>query len=177
MAGMDIGRVDKKRVVENLKPVFEKGRFRVKSEPKQAVLSVGGKPRGQATEVEYAENDEVKYTHLAEAKTLFIAPPNSSQVKARDDTDVWQARSEGYSLIVINSGEEQQDGLVYDKDGNVIAQVGSYRRGEGRRLLGMKAEKDEISLFAEGGEGYFYELRFPSKPKSRQPAWYNISAL
>jgi len=178
---MEIRRIEKEEVVENLEPIYSEGKFVIPFKITKGAFFVGDQKKKEG-DIEYARYKGIDYIKDIDEKELFI---NSSTkyglhvTDVKEDVEVYQASDKDYTLIVLRHGENSESAFVYDKNQTIIAEIMNYIRSK-NRLVGMKVENDRIKLFAEStsgiGEKYYYKLEFPTK-KEGGIYFYNLSAL
>jgi hypothetical protein len=175
---MEIRRVDKKDVVENLELIYKDKNFSIPTTTTKGAFFMGGK-KIKEEDIKYANYKGAEYIQDKEGKELFINNKTHITEKIKN-VEIYQANDQKYNLVVIRCGEVSEDGLVFDENRDIVVQIMNYRKDK-NRLIGMKVEKDKIKLFAEStsglGDKYYYELKFPTKKEGPQPHYYNLSAL
>ena len=170
--------VAKEEVIENLKKIFSRGGFSEPSREKEGYIKMGDKIIKKKFEV---LEEGIEYIYDKEDGEIFI-PIKNREIDIKDrNSEIYQARDGEYTLIVINTGEENQHGLLIDAEGKIIAEMINYRRSK-NKIIGLKVEDDKVLVFAEskasiGDKKIFYKLEIEKDRYDGQPDHYNVSAL
>ncbi|MEM4647880.1 MAG: hypothetical protein QXO12_01020 [Candidatus Pacearchaeota archaeon] len=176
---VEIKRISEREVIKNLEPIWKDGKFLKKTEKIKGAIST--KP-DKLIDFYYLNYKGIDYFYSEDEDTIFTKVknkpgPNFVKDLSKYNVEILQAYDNGYNLIVINSGQNQ-DCLVYNEEGKLIGHLYSYRR-EKNKLIGMKVIEDKVELYAESkseiDKNHYYKLIL--KQKSNKCESYNLSGL
>ena len=112
---MEIKSICEKEAVRNLEQIFNKGKFSKKAEKKSGYILVGGK-KSKLVELDTLKEGGLTYSLSKDTKEVYINSDNPAKwIYSNEDVEILQASQGKYSVVVINSGENSQEGLVLDE--------------------------------------------------------------
>jgi len=112
---MEIKSICEKEAVRNLEQIFNKCKFSKKAEKKSGYILVGGK-KSKLVELDTLKEGGLTYSLSKDTKEVYINSDNPAKwIYSNEDVEILQASQGKYSVVVINSGENSQEGLVLDE--------------------------------------------------------------
>jgi len=153
-------RITKDEALSNLEKIFSNGKFNV--EPSQAKAKIGYGEKMQDEDVEIAIKNNIGYVYVPRLETLLVSDVRTDRpfCEAKSNTSVSQASCGQYNLLVIESSETREDGLLLSHEG-IIGEIMNYRKDK-NKLIGMRVFNNRIEIYATStsgaGDVYFYKL-------------------